>query len=118
MKKILLIVLCIVSTNILAQNTASKEVLLDNESVEMVRLSYPPGTESGFHAHIAPFRTVYVVQGGQLELIPQGKENGKVIEAKTGMAMYLPAATHNVRNAGDTEIVLIETELKESGKEN
>ena len=113
MKKRLLIVLSIVSTNILAQNAASKEVLLDNESVQMLRLTYPVGTESGFHTHIAPFRTVYVVQGGKLELIPEGQTNGKLIEAKTGTAMYLPAATHNIRNAGETDIVLIETELKE-----
>jgi mannose-6-phosphate isomerase-like protein (cupin superfamily) len=34
------------------------------------------------------------------------------LEVADGQAIYLPAATHNVRNVGDTEIVIIETEIK------
>ena len=92
---------------------ATREVLLDNQAVEVVRLTYPVGTESGMHSHAYPNRVAYVVKGGTLELIPgDGAEPSRSIELVAGQAMFLPAATHNVRNAGDSEIVIIETEIK------
>ena len=91
----------------------SREVLLDNAAVQVVRLSYPPGSESGMHGHDFPNRVIYVVQGGVLEMI-QGDSTkpSRTLEVSTGQAVYAPAATHNVRNVGDSVVVLIETELK------
>lgn len=90
-----------------------REVLLDNDSVEVVRLVYPAGTESGVHTHTHPNRVVYVVKGGKLELIPFDKEmTPKVVDVLAGSVLYLPAVTHNVRNIGVSEIILIETEIK------
>jgi mannose-6-phosphate isomerase-like protein (cupin superfamily) len=95
------------------KQTATREVLLDNESVEVIRLTYPPGTESGMHTHEYPNRAVYFVKGGFLEVVPgDSQQDTVVIEAPDGTASYLPAATHNVRNIGETEIVIIETEIK------
>ena len=92
---------------------SSREVLLDNASVEVIRLTYPPGTESGMHTHVHPHRVVYVVTGGKLEMIPADKNKpSQVVKAKTGSTMFVPANTHNVKNIGTTEVVLIETELK------
>ena len=98
-------------TTAYAQVQPSKEVLLDNDKVQVVRLTYPAGTESGMHTHQYPHRTVYVVQGGKLAM---ESENGaeKVLDIKTGQVVFAPASTHNVKNVGDTEIVLLETELK------
>jgi quercetin dioxygenase-like cupin family protein len=45
-------------------------VLLDNDRVLMVRNTFPPGKSSGLHTHVYPQRTVYVVQGGRLQLQP------------------------------------------------
>lgn len=90
-----------------------REVLLNNDKVEMVRLTYPPGSESGVHSHPYAHRTLYVVEPGLLELIPaDAPENRKVMDLQQGMALFLPGTTHNVRNVGDTTIVLLETEIK------
>lgn len=91
----------------------SREVLLDNEKVELVRLVYPPGTESGMHSHKHPSRTVYFVKGGRLALIPENPaEQTKILTVAHGKVLYLPATSHNVKNLGDTEIIIIENEIK------
>ena len=91
----------------------TREVILDNESVQVVRLTYPVGTESGMHTHEFPHRAVYFVKGGRLSLIANDEaKTERIIEVKEGQALFLPATTHNVRNVGQTEIVIIETELK------
>ncbi|NMP17439.1 cupin domain-containing protein [Thalassotalea sp. Y01] len=88
-----------------------KEILLDNEKVEVIRLTYPPHSESGMHNHQHPNRTVYVLAGGELTLI---NHDGKtqVLQVATGSVLYLPAMQHNVKNSGATTVILIETELK------
>ncbi len=105
------------STVSLAQVTlGKKEILLVNERVEMVRLTYPPGSESGMHSHQSPNRTVYFVKGGTLALVPdlgsQSEAKSKVITVNDGDFLYLPATTHNVKNIGATTIIIIENEIK------
>ncbi len=91
----------------------TREVLLDNEQVEVVRLTYPAGTESGMHSHRYPHRVAYVVKGGTLELVPEDPAKPpEVLTVPDGKVLFLPAATHNVRNIGTTEVVLVETEIK------
>jgi quercetin dioxygenase-like cupin family protein len=92
---------------------AKREIILENEQVQVVRLTYPIGTESGMHTHIFANRVVYFIQGGKLSLIPQDTNKAsKTLIATDGQTLYLPAITHNVRNIGNTEIVIIKTELK------
>ncbi len=91
----------------------TREEVLNNEKVEVVRLTYPAGSESGLHTHIHPNRVVYFVKGGKLELIPENdNEPSKVLDVKDGQTLFLPATTHNVKNIGDTKIVIVETEIK------
>ena len=117
MKKIAvasLITLCFYQ-HVSAENLiGTRTVLLDNDRVEVVRLVYPVNTESGMHSHQYANRTVYVLQGGVIQLIPADNtaEKIKTIEIKKDQVLYLPASTHNVKNIGDSEIVLIETEIK------
>jgi len=93
--------------------SGTREVLLDNQAVQIVRLTYPVGSESGMHTHEHPNRAAYFIKGGRLELIPgDSQKSHQVIEVKDGESSYLPATTHNVKNIGDTEIVIIETEIK------
>ncbi|WP_223787261.1 cupin domain-containing protein [Marinicella meishanensis] len=90
-----------------------QEVLMDNERVLMVRNTFPPGTESGPHQHAYPVRTVYVVAGGELLLQPLNSEQPeRTIIIETGSALMLPAQAHNIKNVGQSTVVLIETELK------
>jgi len=90
-----------------------REVLLDNQDVQVIRLTYPAGTESGMHSHEFANRVVYFVKGGSLELVPEDAQTqSQVLIVADGEAVYLPATTHNVKNIGDSEIVIVETELK------
>lgn len=115
MKFIFIAILLLVFSSISLANDkqGKREVLLDNADVEVVRLTYPVGTESGMHTHIHPNRVVYFVKGGTLELIPKNKkQKPKVLNVSDGKTLYLPATTHNVKNIGNTEIVIVETEIK------
>ena len=90
-----------------------REIVLENEQVQVVRLTYPVGTESGMHNHAFANRVVYFVKGGTLTLVPKDTNKpSKTLTAVDGQTLYLPATTHNVRNIGNTEIVIVETELK------
>jgi len=90
-----------------------REVVLDNSDVEVVRLTYPIGSESGVHTHTYNNRVVYFVKGGKLILTPQdNRQPSTTLIAVDGQTLFLPATTHNVRNIGETEVVIIETELK------
>lgn len=90
-----------------------KEIVLENEQVQVVRLTYPVGTESGMHTHSYAHRVVYFVKGGTLALIPQDSTKAtKKLQASDGQTLFLPATTHNVKNIGDGEIIIVETELK------
>lgn len=103
--------LCLTATATEPQWT--QEVLLDNQQVLMVRNTFPPGRASGQHSHQYPFRTVYVVQGGEIRIIPaDALQPARTISIETGSALMLPAQEHNIRNVGETTVVLIETELK------
>ena len=95
------------------QYRQAREVVLNNADVEVVRLTYPAGTESGMHTHTYDNRVVYFIKGGTLILIPEDstKPSTKLL-ATDGQTLFLPATTHNVRNIGQTEIVILETELK------
>jgi len=103
----------ILSTTCFADTHGDREVLLNNKDVEVVRLIYPAGAESGVHTHKHPNRVVYFVKGGTLELIPKNsKQSSKIIKVVDGQTLFLPATTHNVRNIGKTKVVIVETEIK------
>jgi len=113
MKLFLIMLLACPSILFAGTKLGTREVVLDNDKVEVVRLTYPAGSESGMHTHHHPNRVVYFVKGGKLELVPENKnESSKVLDAKDGQTLFLPSTTHNVKNIGDTEVVLVETEIK------
>ncbi|MFT5312433.1 MAG: mannose-6-phosphate isomerase-like protein (cupin superfamily) [Paraglaciecola sp.] len=117
MKLILVpILLLFFSTLSLANDKRGKrEVLLDNSDVEVVRLTYPVGAESGMHTHIHPNRVVYFVKGGTLKLVPKDKmQKTKILNTSDGKTLFLPGTTHNVKNIGNTDVVIVETEIKSS----
>lgn len=99
-----------------AQAGYEKTILLDNDSVQAVRIRYAPGAASPLHTHKFPGRTIYVLQGGDLELLPSGDANkAKGISIKAGMTLWLPAQTHIVRNVGSSEVLVLEVEVKNLG---
>ena len=115
MKYTFLATLLIVSTSSFAANKAKKEILLDNADVEVIRATYPAGSESGVHTHIYANRVVYFVKGGKLAITPEDTSKpDRIITVKDGQTLYMPGGTHNVKNIGDTEVIIVETEVKNS----
>ena len=113
LKLVIFIIFSFPMLSFAADKQSLKEVLLDNEAVEVVRLTFPVGTESGMHTHQHPNRVVYFVKGGKLEVVADGVEQKTTaFNVPDGKTLYMPAASHNVRNIGDTEIIMIETEIK------
>ena len=108
------VLLLALSSSVLADpKLGTREVLLDNDDVEVIRLTYPAGTESGMHSHEYPNRVVYFIKGGNLELVPEDTETEpQVLIVGDGETIYLPAVTHNVKNIGKDEIVILEVEIK------
>nr|WP_159063668.1 cupin domain-containing protein [Thaumasiovibrio occultus] len=94
-----------------AQADQLHDQLLDNEDVQVNRYSYPAGSESGFHEHQFPARVVYVLKGGKLRLV-NDDGSSRDIDVKEGMTLYVPAQHHNVINIGDSEVQLLEVEIK------
>ena len=86
-----------------------KSVLLENERVRVIEVSFKPGESAPTHSH--PEHFVYVIAGGKLKIT---NSEGKVLDAelKNGDVLWLPAETHSAVNTGDTEIRLIVNELK------
>ncbi|MFT5296771.1 MAG: mannose-6-phosphate isomerase-like protein (cupin superfamily) [Colwellia sp.] len=110
---ITILLLFVSAASLAEEGRGKREVVLDNSDVEVVRLTYPVGTESGMHTHIHPNRVVYFVKGGALELIPEDSNlKTKVIKVSDGQTLFLPTTTHNVKNIGNTEVVIVETEIK------
>ncbi|RXE93046.1 hypothetical protein [Pseudoalteromonas phenolica] len=92
-----------------------KEILLDNADVEVIRATYPAGSESGVHTHIYANRVVYFVKGGKLAITPEDTSKPvRIITVKDGQTLYMPGGTHNVKNIGNSEIIIVETEIKNS----
>jgi quercetin dioxygenase-like cupin family protein len=107
------LLMAISSPGIADPKAGTSEVLLDNPQVQVIRLTYPAGTESGMHTHEFSNRVVYFIKGGTLELVPEDLQSqSQVLIIADGQAVFLPAVTHNVKNIGDSEIVILETEIK------
>jgi len=74
-------------------------VLLDNDSVRLVLVTYPPGADSDLHFNLGP--EVTIVQDGELVLFAKGRR--EVIGP--GGAHWLPeATTHVARNETDRPV--------------
>jgi quercetin dioxygenase-like cupin family protein len=73
-----------------------ERVLLDNDSVRLVLVTYPPGADSDLHFSVGP--EITIVQEGQLVVFAQGRRE----VLGPGGAHWLPdATTHLARNETD-----------------
>lgn len=89
---------------------AQSKVQIDNDRVRVTEWRFPPGAETGWHAHECDY--VVVPQStGKLELETLDGHTFSVLEA--GISYYRDkGAEHNVINANDAEFVFVEIELK------
>lgn len=92
-----------------ATKVASKfyKLVQDSLNIRIVMVDYKPGTSSALHSH--PDLVMYVLEPAKAEFT--AKDGTKQIMAlDKGMIAVVPAATHSVKNIGNTnaKVVLIE----------
>ena len=92
------------------------DVLLENEDVKILKVSFPPGVGDNMHDHY-PF-SFYVIDGGKLQVtLPDGKVNE--MEAGDGFSGHNEKGVrHKVKNVGEeaVNIILVEHKNLESEK--
>jgi quercetin dioxygenase-like cupin family protein len=84
-------------------------VVLDNPSVRVLKISYPPGEKSVMHQH--PDSIVIPLVNSKVRFtMPDGKAEDS--ELAKDSAMYTPAGTHNPANVGTAKIDAVLVEFK------
>ena len=90
--------------------TSQPTVLIDNEVTEVSETRSAPGATTGHHRHAHDYVIVPLTDG---RLAMAAAEGDTVTELVTGRPYYRRAGVeHNVRNAGDREVVFIEVQFK------
>jgi quercetin dioxygenase-like cupin family protein len=100
-----------------------RAVLFENDEVQVLDLRYEPGSVTPLHTHEYPHRVLYIEAGGVLEILPGVKAadgtlslapdaEAKSVKLTAGQTLWLPAATHRLRNVGKTFVRVIEIEVK------
>jgi quercetin dioxygenase-like cupin family protein len=100
-----------------------RTVLFENQEVQVLDLRYEPGSATPLHTHKYPHRVLYIEAGGVLEILPGVKADDgslslvadaepKRVTLTAGQTLWLPAATHRLRNVGKTFVRVIEVEVK------
>ena len=89
------------------------EVLLENETVKVMKVSFAPGQEDNMHDHY-PF-TGYLINGGKAQVtMPDGKVNER--EFPSGFIAHNGnGIRHKVKNIGSNDINIILIEHKKLG---
>ena len=89
------------------------EVLLENEAVKVMKVTFAPGQEDNMHDHY-PF-TGYLLDGGKAQVtMPDGKVNER--EFPSGFIAHNGnGVRHKVKNIGSNDMNIILTEHKNLG---
>ncbi|MEM7237249.1 MAG: cupin domain-containing protein [Pseudomonadota bacterium] len=86
---------------------------VDNDRERVTEWRFEPGTATGWHRHGYDY-VITPVTGGDAE-IADADENRTLFRIKTGVSYVREAGVeHDVINAGKSELVFVEVELKEN----
>jgi len=90
--------------------SASNVYQFVNESNRMrvLKVTFKPGDTAKMHHH--PEHMAYVLKGGKLKLVSEGKSQD--LDLKEGTAVFLEEQNHEATNIGNTTIELLVVELK------
>jgi quercetin dioxygenase-like cupin family protein len=90
---------------------AEGRLIEENDRVAIREWRFAPGAETGWHVHERDYVIVYRTPASHLV---ETLEGGIRVEAAEGHSYFRPKGVeHNVVNAGDHEVVLMEIELKD-----
>ena len=82
----------------------------DNGRVVMTRWRFPPGSETGWHRHARDYCIVYLTPAKHSV---ETKDGVREVVLAAGESYFRQAGVeHNVVNAGENDILMVETELK------
>jgi len=87
----------------------TKKILLDNEHVNIAKVTFAPGAVADWHSH--PQYTVYAITDVKMQVEEKDKKT-VVMDLKAGQAGWSPAVTHKTSNVGKTPFTVIVTEMK------
>lgn len=93
-----------------ARPQAVATLQVDNERVIVTEWRFAPGSETGAHCHGYDYVVTPMTHG---TLLLETAEGDKYATLVPGQSYFRKAGVeHNVVNAGDQELVFIETEIK------
>jgi quercetin dioxygenase-like cupin family protein len=85
-------------------------VQIDNDRVTVTEWRFAPGAETGDHRHGYDYVITPITNGTLLLQTPSGEVTAQLV---AGQSYYRQVGVeHNVINAGDQELVFVETEIK------
>jgi quercetin dioxygenase-like cupin family protein len=85
------------------------KVLVDNDHVRVLDVRIKPGEKMPMHSH--PDNVLYVLKGGTSKSTdPKGKVTTRT--SKDGECLFRKAETHEVTNSSNTELHVLNIELK------
>jgi quercetin dioxygenase-like cupin family protein len=89
---------------------ATHRIIEDNERVTIREWRFAPGAETGWHVHGHDYVVVYRTPATHLI---ETFEGGIAVDMAEGHTYFRKKGVeHNVVNAGDNEVVLMEIEIK------
>jgi quercetin dioxygenase-like cupin family protein len=89
---------------------AKSTVQVDNDRVRVTEWRFAPGEATGWHRHELNY-VIVPVAGGTIRL--ESSSGSTDAELVAGRSYYREAVIeHDVVNAGETEVVFVEVELK------
>lgn len=94
------------------RSAAISEQQVSKPGLRVTLWRFPPGSETGWHRHEAPY-VVVPVAGGTLtvEQMPDGSDAAPY-PIETGKSYARPAGVeHNIANDSDSEIAFVEVEI-------
>lgn len=86
-------------------------VHIDNDYTRVIRWTFPPGSETGWHRHEYNYVVVPVTDGTLTIETRDGKRHAAALTAELPYTRT-EGVEHNVINESDAEIAFIEIEMK------
>jgi quercetin dioxygenase-like cupin family protein len=80
----------------------------ENDRVRVLKVTFKPGDIAKMHHH--PQHIVYVLKGGKLKLVSEGKT--QELDMIEGSAVFLEAQNHEATDTGNSVLELLVVELK------